>query len=234
MKYFPHRCSRVATAGIVTAIVAVWTPAIGSAANDQQLLVTAMHNTNTVRTLVYQSVETQTLPAGTVTTHIQGEEDEVRNREHDTESVSVTAAAANGKTRHVHYTAEVIFVGGRTYYRVSLLKNQWKNYKGTQFQDPNIGIGFSRNRTTVSFSPKVKFTQVGRSGSLTQYRANTTAKSLRTRIDLWVSGGATPYVMREEVLDTSTKNSKATRDTVTRFTAYNQPVIIEPPTGPST
>jgi len=169
--------------------------------------------------------------AGSVTVHavIRGLEDEVRNREHDFETVTATGKLANGKTKTVHYTLEVIFINGHTYFRTTLAKNKWQKHSGLTLTDPYSGITFHRARTTVTFNSGVHFTSVA--GSPTHLKAQQTNAGVTTNYQVWLSNGHAPYVTRELTTYVSTKKGHATGSTETTFGPFNKPIVILAPTS---
>ena len=234
--------ARLRRMAVVSAVALVacwaWSAPTGSAAGTSQLLQKAIQDTNTVRTLTYTdrtSVKTKTRSVDAL---IRGAEDEVQNREHDYESVTVTTAGQNNATPStLHYTADVIFVNGKTYYRSSRQGNQWKVQSGTAWADPYTGGGFRRGRTKVQFSPNFKFTEVGgTAGGETHVRALVTARTGSATVDLWISSGSTPYVVREDekVQVTAPQSSAGTETVRFDFGPFNRPLNIQPPPLSST
>ena len=149
---------------------AVPRPAI--AATDVKTLVTqAIHNTNTVNTIVHHDQTTVVSGSSHLQETASGSEDEVRNLEQDSEVVTATAKGSNGKAQTVHYTLDVIFIKGYTYYRSSLQKNQWTRRKGTTLTDPVTNGVFKRARTKVTAPQGFKlgsYSLVGTCAGLTQ------------------------------------------------------------------
>jgi hypothetical protein len=179
-----------------------------SATDAQQLLAKAIHDTNTVRTLVHHDTMTQVLPNHvTVTISVLGQEDEVRNRERDVESVTLKGVQRNGKHATVHYALEIIFVNGHTFARGLSPHTTWQIYAGTQFTDRISGVGFKRARTTVPTYTYVKSSVIdqGSSAAGTHLRAQLQthqphgASIVHGVLDLWVSTGSLPYIVREDI-----------------------------------
>lgn len=204
-----------------------------SADNGQALLARALRDTNTVRTLVHHDHLTVNSRTVSVTATSIGAEDEVQNREHDSESVTVKARATNGKIKTLHYTTDFIFLNNLTYYRTSLAHNQWKNHSGMTFTDPYTGE-WKRGRTTVDVTgcnSKV----VGVTGGLTRIHCTFTdakTKTAGTR-DLWISGGSKPYVVREDMRFHSTNGIPGTEDQQISFGSFNSSLNIQPPASGS-
>ncbi len=234
MKYLTrHRLRRMAIGSFVALMplaLGGWSRPTSTAPDAQALLAQAIHNTNTVRTLVHTDKSTLTTKDGTVAVTARGEEDEVQNRERDYESVTVRALGQNGKIRTLHYTVNIIFMNGQTYYRSSLSHNRWRVRPGTVFPDPFTG-GWRRGRTKVSFPSSAKFVEVGGASSgETHMRTTYNRSSYRVTQDLWISAGTTPYVVREDQTYEATKGSHAKAQTQTSLGPFNQPMNIQPPT----
>ncbi len=224
------RCQIAAAAFLLAAPFATsgWMPAAHAASNVQALLAEAEHNTNTVNTLAHTDQNTVTTATMTLKVRSHGAEDEIHNREQDYESVSVTGHGAAGKIRNLHYTVDIIFMNGLTYYRTSLTHNVWATHPGMTFPDPYTG-GWKRGRTTVSFPKSVKFKEVGTSGGQTQVRASIVQPALAGTIDLWISGGAKPYIAREDERYHPTKGKAGSAHVQISFGPFNSPTVIEPP-----
>jgi hypothetical protein len=203
-----------------------------NAADVQALVTQAVHNTDTVNTLVHHDLSTIVSGKTSLKASITGAEDEVANREQDSETVRVTGPGLNGSTQTIHYTLEVIFIKGYTFYRSSQQNNQWKQQKGTTLKDPFTG-GFSRGRTTVTPPSGFKvgtYSLVGTSGGQTHVRATLTAKGEAGTFELWISSGATPYVVREAVhVHTTGGSTKGTESFTSKLGPFNKPVTIQPP-----
>jgi hypothetical protein len=229
------RIGAVITAlGLAALLPAVSTSAAESAANVQSLVTQAIHNTNTVNTIVHHDQSALVSGRSTLKVTAYGAEDEVQNREQDSETVTVTTPAQSGNLQTIHYTLDIIFIKGYTYYRSSLQKNQWKRQKGSTFTDPFQGK-FRRARTTVS--PPQGFTVgtyklVGTSGGQTHVSAVLTAKNTTGTLDLWIASGAKPYVTREVLsahATQATNGSKGSYNLRTDYGPFNKPVVIQPP-----
>ena len=175
---------------------------------------------------------TLTTKGGTAAVTSRGAEDEVQNRERDYESVNIQALGQNGKTQKLHYTVDIIFMNGQTYYRTSLQQNKWKSHSGMVFPDPATGSEWRRARTTVYVPAGAKFTQVGGASS-GHIRMHTSFKTstIHGTEDLWISGGKTPYVVRQDLLRSQgTGANQVTLHTVTSLGPFNRPMNIQPPT----
>lgn len=232
MRFIDHRLlgHTVAAAFLLTTSLATsgWAPAAHAASNVQALLAEAEHNTNTVNTLVHTDQNTVTTATMTLKVSAHGAEDEIHNREQDYESVSVTGHGAGSKIRNLHYTVDIIFMNGLTYYRTSLTHNIWASHPGMVFPDPYTG-GWKRGRTSVSFPKSVKFKEVGTSGGQTQVRASIIRPALAGTINLWISGGAKPYIVREDENYHPTQGKVGSAHVQISFGPFNAPTVIEPP-----
>lgn len=193
----------------------------------QTLVANAERNTNTVRTLIHHDRFTITAPAGSVNVTAHGTEDEVRNREQDYESVHVVRRTANGKISKLNYSVDLIFLNGSTYYRTSAAPTQWKTQKGMKFPDPYTG-GWQRGRTTVTVPSTLAFTSAGISGGETHVHATFSNKTVTGTVDLWITTGSKPYVVRQDLTRHFTKQSISDRTQVT-FGPFNSNVNIQPP-----
>jgi hypothetical protein len=217
---------------VVTSSVALLSPrTVHAASSVQALLAQAEHNTNSVGTLVHKDQTTITSPVAILTATTTGSEDEIRNREHDFESVTLTGRGKNA-SKIQHYTLDVIFINGMTYYRTSLLQNnKWQSRRGSSLEDPYTGI-FKRARTTVTFPKSYVFKLVGTSAGQTQLRAAFTNSKTNVTgtIDLWISGGSKPYIAREVQDYHSIKGAKGTGHVDSRFGPYDGPLVILAPT----
>jgi hypothetical protein len=207
-----------------------WMPAAHAATSILPLVTQAIHNTNSVHTLMHHDTSSRTSSAITVKFTATGSEDEVKNREQDYEAVSITGKTAAGKAVNLHYTADIIFLNGSTYYRISapIQNNTWKTLKGTVFTDPYTAV-WKRARTTVIVPKGAVFKEVGVSGGQTQVRAAITFKTYTETVDLWISSGSTPYVVRE-VLDSHTTTGPAgSLHNEINFGPFNTPLTIQAP-----
>lgn len=231
----PHRALRGPIAAL-TALLLATLPVAGNsqirlaaAATDlQTLITTAEHNTNTARTLVHRDTTVITNSTLTVNVTSRGSEDEVHNREQDYESVNVTTHGGSSAAKKLHYTVDIIFMKGMTYYRLSSTGNKWKTLKGMTFPDPYTG-GWKRGRTTIAFPKTVKFQQVSTSGGQTHVRAPQSQTGAAGTVDLWISGGSTPYVVREEQAFHTTTGKSASLHSTMSLGPFNTPMVIQAP-----
>jgi hypothetical protein len=214
----------------VAAAILTGAPRGAAAASLAARIAQAEHNTNTVRTLVHHDTESISNTALKIDFTATGTEDETHNREMDNETVTVVGKLKNGKSKTIHYTADIIFLNGKTYYRISLEKNVWKSATGLTFQDPYTG-GWKRGRTTVTLPKAFVFHQVGNGGSTMHVRAALTKNAIRTTVDLWISGGSTPYVVKEAQTDQSTKNPALHDSRTMTLGPFNHQVVIQNPTS---
>lgn len=229
--FLTRTCGAVAVLLAASISLAFPSRGVRAAAGFDALLAQAVHNTDTVRTIMQTDRSTITTPKGTIVFSERGEEDEVRNRERDSESVSVTAFRKGRAPRKLHYTASVIFLNGHTYFRSSLNKNHWQLHAGTVFLDPYTG-GFRRGRTTVDLPSGVKLVEMAASEGETHLHGTFSNSKKRGTIDLWISGGTTPYVVRENELYEPAAVPTATFRLHTVFGPFNQQIVIEaPPKG---
>lgn len=143
--------SRVFCSGLIALTALATLPgAHPDAASASSILTQAVHDTNTVTTLVYGMGESQRYPNGNViSVTVQGQEDEVRNSEHDRETIVLRSKAKGGKLETRAYAVDVIFVGGKTYYEFPLRDKIWHEHAGMVYRDPLAS--FKRSRTKVSF-----------------------------------------------------------------------------------
>lgn len=229
----PSRSIRLGRIIILVALVVpplglAWPARPASAASSVQALVAqAEHNTNTVRTLVHHDRRIITSVNGKVTVNDRGAEDEVHNRERDYESVTVRAKIGK-KVQRLHYTADIIFMKGRTYYRISLAKNKWQTRKGMTFADPYAG-GWKRGRTTVSFLKGFNFQRVGVAGGKTHVRSTFSKSGAAGSVDLWITGGAKPYVVRVVYRYHLIKQRASSFYMNETLGPFNGPVVVLPP-----
>jgi hypothetical protein len=199
--------------------------------NVAVLLAVAEHDTNTVKTLIHRDKRSITAPNVIVSLTATGQEDETHNREQDHQSVNVRVKPPTGKPQKIHYVEDVIFVDGKTYYRVVPGSPTWKSRKGTTFHDPYTG-GWNRGRTTVTFSKSVKFQEVGIESGKTHLRAQESTKTFSGSVDLWISGGSKPYVVRELDVGTSKSGSQTLAlRTDMNLGPFNKTLVILPPTS---
>lgn len=230
-----RRMVATATAGLVFAASPLaGVPLQTQAATGLQLLTQAEHDTNTVASLTHHDTQTVTSSNVSITLALHGSEDEAHNREADSESATYIGKTSAGKSRTIHYTLDIIFMNGTTYYRSSLVsKNKWLSRKGLSLQDPYSGVGWRRARTTVpviaSLVKHVKYHLIGTSGGLTHFHGSFKAPTFAGTDDLWVSGGSHPYVVREQQRYHSTTKLKQTVVAVDNFGGFNSPVVITPP-----
>ena len=213
-------------AASVLALIAF--PRSASAADVGALIAQSEHDTNTVKTLVHHDTTVRTAPTAVITISSRGAEDEVANREHDFESVTVKTQAAGKAPRTVHYTADIVFLNKTVYYLTSLAPKKWYSRAGTTFPDPYSG-GWKRARTTVTFPAGVKFQSAGTSGGDTVVQSAAFAiPGGKETARLWISGGSTPYVVRE-VVEARASKGGVTFHQDTRFGPFNSKLIILAP-----
>lgn len=209
-------------------------PRRAEAATGLQLLAQAERNTNTVRTLSRYGSQTVTQPNSTITLTLRGTEDEVRNRETDSEAVRYSGKTSTGKPRVVRYTLNIVFMNGKTYFRTSLARNKWQTSRGMSVRDPYTGVGWRRARTTVptiaALVKGITYRVVGTSGGLTHFRGSFKKPPIAGTDDLWVSGGARPYVVREIQRYHSTTKLRQNVVSIDNFGSFNAPVLITVPT----
>ena len=231
-----HLPLRLLGAGAAAFALAGWGLPAARASGTPALLATAIHNTNTVRTLVHRDRLTSVAPGLHVSVDATGYEDEVHNREHDFESALVTVAGKKGAVKKTRYTLELVFINGLTYYKSSQTGNKWQTTKTTQkkpFPDPFLG-GWARTRTTVKIPSSLKFDQVGSSGGLTHFQTIFTKSATQVTLDLYVSGGKTPYVAREDEAIVATKPQKVTTTIRLDYGPFNKPMSIQEPNRSTT
>jgi hypothetical protein len=201
------------------------------AANTASLLAQAVKDTNTVTSLVHHDSTRIVNPSITLSFTATGMEDETLNREQDHEDVHVRAVNKQKKVQTLHYTADIIFMSGKTYYRVSTLaKDAWQTASGMKFNDPYTG-GWKRGRTRVAIPKGTKFSPVGTSGGETHLRGPFSTADLTGTMDLWISTGAKPYVVKEQIAETSKKTKTATETFTSRLGSFNTTILIQPPTA---
>jgi hypothetical protein len=216
----------LAVAGTAVGIIPI--PTVQAASSLQTLVATAERNTNTVRTLVHHDKFSSTGPGGSVTVSAHGTEDEVRNREQDYESVHVIRRASNGKVSKLNYSVDLIFLNGSTYYRTSAAPTLWKTQKGMKFPDPYTG-GWQRGRTTVTIPTTLAFKSLGTSNGQTHVHASVSIKNTAETVDLWITTGSKPYVVRQDLARHLTKGGTGSDSTQVTFGPFNSPVNIQPP-----
>lgn len=218
-----------AVALVLAGMAAIAQPAspVRAASAIQALVAKAERNTNTVRTLVHHDKVTITAANGSVKVSARETEDEVRNREQDYESVHVTRRAS-GKVSKLAYTVDLIFLNGTTYYRLSTAPTTWKTQKGMTFPDPYTG-GWKRGRTTVTTPASLAFQTVGTSGGQTHVRASFSNNTSAGTIDLWITTGSKPYVVREDLALHSTTGTRVSQTSQIKFGPFNSNVDIQPP-----
>ena len=216
----------LAVAGIAAFVPPL--PTAHAASSMQTLIATAERNTNTVRTLVHHDQMTITGPAGSVIVSAHGTEDETRNREQDYESVHVTRRTAVGKVSTLNYWVDLIFLNGSTYYRTSSAPTLWKTQKGMTFPDPYTG-GWKRGRTTVTLPTSLVFKDAGTSGGQTHVHASLSTKTTAGTVDLWITTGSKPYVVRQDRAYHATKGTSGSVHTQVKFGPFNSDVNIQPP-----
>jgi hypothetical protein len=186
-----------------------------------------MHDTNTARTLVHQDQSVLTTPVATVRATGQSSEDEVRSRKRDHEVVSVSARGADQKLHTVRYSVDLIFVPGFTYSRTSL-DPRWTRQSGGAFADPYTG-GWEHGRTTVSLPRGATFRSASALRGQTRAHFTFTNRTATGTVDLWISGGKQPYIVREEeTLNSSSGPAGSERLQIT-YGQFNRPVSIVPP-----
>jgi hypothetical protein len=215
---------------IATGLLLAGPPSHANAAtNIQALVAQATHNTNTVRTLIHHDTITISGSSLTVKVNANGAEDEVHNREQDHESVVVTGKTSKNQVKTIRYTADIIFMNNKTYYRVSLANNTWQSRSGMTFNDPYTG-GWKRGRTTVSYPKGTTFKLVDTSAGQTHVRADISSSSQTGTVDLWISGGSKPYVVKEDQ-KLHTKTGKGTVHIITSFGPFDSVVLVQPPSS---
>lgn len=210
-----------------------WSGTADAAPDVSALIATAEHNTNTVNTLVHRDTISIITPSITVKVSARGAEDEVHNREQDYESVSVKASGTGGTVKTLNYTVDIIFMKGLTYYRTSLSNNQWKTRKGMSFPDPYTG-GWRRGRTTIKFPKSYKFQFESKSGGETRVQAATSDATTAGTVDLWISGGSKPYVVRMDQNYHAIKRASTTEHVRMLLGPFNSRLVIVPPSQGTT
>jgi hypothetical protein len=216
-----------AVAFATTAVIAPMAHAAGVAA----LVAKAESDTNSVKSLVHHDSTVAKNPNITISFTATGQEDELHNREQDHEDVHVRGYDSKKKLHTLHYSADIIFLGGKTYYRVSTLnKNAWQTANGMKFNDPYTG-GWKRARTKITLTKAAVFKAVGISGNQTHVRATISTARVTETDDLWISGGATPYVVKEQIVQQSKKVKGATSTFTSTLGNFNIPLVIQSPTA---
>lgn len=211
--------------------VAGWPGHADASVNVKQLLTAATHDNNTVHTLEYTSTVDVTSKYRTIHTVVKGEEDEVANREQDHEQTAVQTVSQKGQKQSVHYTVDIVFINGRTYYRSTLSKsNVWQEKPGmSAVQDPVLGTSWKRGRTLVSFLTPSRYSVVSQ-GSQIHLRARLARGAITGTDDIYLTGGATPYLVREvEQLRGTVQGQPVTQRTDTRYGPFNQTLGIGVP-----
>lgn len=221
----------ISSAAAVTALLSV-SGLVHAAANPtHRLLQTAVHNTNTVRTLVYHDTTVQTVRQATIRLQTDGQEDEVRNRERDREVLTVRTHLKTGKVRTLHYTIDIIFMNGKTYYRSSLAKNRWQTHAGMTLCDHFSGICWHRGRTTVPTFKGVAFTGHTAAGGAVHLHSSLHRGTTRGTVDVVISPGPTRYVTGiSERVRVAIKGRQIMQERVDQhYGPFNTPLSIQPP-----
>jgi hypothetical protein len=208
---------------------------VWASASPRALLDQAVNNTNAVDTLVYTTHGTQRSSHLLLHVAIVGQEDEIHNREQDHESLTATGKRSDGTPATINYTVDVIFVGGKTYFRRSIDNGRWRTLKGMDYRDSYAGIEFRRGRTKLGYGTSLKFVQIDQVGGVTHLRAAIGLLHDQGTDDVYISGGTKPYVVRVDTTRTAIQNGlKVVEQSRTDYGPFNQTLVITPPTGAST
>jgi hypothetical protein len=98
------------------------------------------------------------------------------------------------------------------------------------------GISWKRGRTTVGDDWTKPLKSVGSvTSNGAQFTGQTSKATGQMPLQVWVSGGATPYVTREVVTATRTVQGQSVHYTMQQtFGPFNQPISIAQPASGST
>lgn len=229
MKPFPRALAALGISLTLAAGLALPT----HASSAQSLLNRAVRDTNTVRTLVYTTKSVETGKNLSLTINMEGAEDEVANRERDRETVTAVARTPQGGKRTVHYTLDIIFMSGKTYYRDSLQNKAWQSRSGMKFADSFSGVSWQRGRTTVGdWTLPLKLVGAVTSNGA-EFKGRTSKAAQQLPLQVWVSGGAHPYVTRQVITaDKTVQGQHLHYVQQQQFGPFNQPIsIAQPATG---
>ncbi len=196
MKTLTSRAVTLSSCLLASLALAGWSPRTDSTAGFS-LLATAIHDTDTVKTLQYSDQFVEHFSNGTLTTLVQGQEDEARNREQDRQTVVERVKNSKGKTVTGAYAVNVVFLNGETYYQHPLMKDKtWRTRKGMSFND-GIAV-FKRGRTIVKYDKPFAGVHLAPAGTAangeTRFQGRVTKGGLTGTIDVFVSKGTMPYV----------------------------------------
>lgn len=197
------------------------------------LLTTAIHDTDTVKTLQYSMEIVQRFSNGTLTSIVQGKEDEVRNREQDHQAVVERVKNKKGKMVTAAYSVNVVFLNGETYYQHPLLKDKtWHTKGGMAFSD---GISkFQRGRTTVNLGGPFTGVHLVPAGTASngdaRFHGRISKKALSGTVDVLVSRGKIPYVASvAESVTQQVKGKMVTSQSRIVYGPFNQTLNITSP-----
>lgn len=225
-----RRPYRTCLAGMLALATLTAADRLGTAAAASSPLSRAIANTDTA--LSYREDDTnRTVVAGASLSQSSWEiYDQRHNRERDHAHFDVVRA--NGKRQS--YTVDIVMMNNHTYYRSTLNHGGWKVQSGYGYADPVSGQRWFRAAPSFSYLAKLAIASQG-SAPGGRYRVHfqpqfSAAMKATGSVDVWLSTGSTPYIVREkESVAGSVKGKKISEALVTRLSRFNQPVTITAP-----
>ena len=207
---------------------------VASAADAQTLLSRAATNVDRVRTLSYVQHNTQSSSTVHLATVMRGQEDEVHNREQDREEVTLNARDAQGHVKHIHYTLDIIFVGGTIYWRSSTKPSVWTHKRAIVFRDSFTQVTWQRRRTTVNVSHVSHLAILSTGVQGTHIEGQLVKGGQSVKHDFYLSGGSSPYVVKDVVSASQVIQGKKVRAvSETDYGPFNKTLVIVAPSTTS-
>jgi len=230
----PRSLSVVISLGVLVLLPLQNQPSVASASDAQALLNRAAADVNRVRTLSYVQHNTQSSSSVHLATVMRGQEDEVHNREQDREEVTLSARDAKGHVKHIHYTLDIIFVGGTIYWRSSTKPSVWTHKRAIVFRDPFTQVTWQRKRTIVEVSHLSQLAVLSSGAQGAHIEGQLVKGGQSVKHDFYLSGGSNPYVVKDVVTASQViQGKKVQAKTETDYGPFNTTLVIVAPSTTS-
>lgn len=204
--------------------------AAGAVALDRQLPM-AVHDTDTAASYVESTVDTSSTPGQTIHRVLRNEDDLAHNRGRTHAEYTITTRTG-GRTRTIRYTLDLIMLDGRTYYRNSLHDKTWKVKRGTEYTDVASGDHWVGGGLSFSGMLRYRAYLVAHTSGQLEYRFQAAGKPYpgHFTVEVWVSAGSHPYILRVLTVGGYIKNGQRHTDhRDTRLSDYDRPLDIRAP-----
>jgi hypothetical protein len=202
-----------------------------AATSTATLPAAAIRNSDSVRTYREAVHVTTRSPKGTESRVENNQYDVQHNRGQIHADIKFTLQVQPKQAAAGHYTVDVIMMNGFVYHRSSQEVGGWRKRKGSSYQDPPSKAKWPLAPLDFTSIAKERATEVSHSASATHYRLDNRVPGATRSVslDVWISTGPTPYIVRVDQAFTFGKNADGHFAQTFEYSAFNAPVKIQAP-----